>query len=197
MRGSRGQRIGWRRWMYGGAACLIALAASASMAQSAPANDLMWLRVEITDGDADQPRVKVNLPLSLIEVVIDSVDTREFLINIEQEHPSLDIRKLWREVRRMKEQDFLTVESDHELVRVWKDDDFFRINVRKADEEDEDRSRVELTIPLDVMDYLLEGGRGREFSFQGLVERLRGHLPLTLARIQDDGHLVKIWIEED
>jgi hypothetical protein len=159
-------------------------------ARAAGSEDV-WVRVEVNRPGTDRSQVKVNLPLSLIEVVVDSIDKREFMAEIESEH-SLDIAKMWREIRRMEAEEFLTVESEKEHVRVWKDRDFFRISIR---EEDADEPTVEVRMPLDVMDYVFES-KGRNWKFEDLVSRLRPHLPVTLVEVNKKEDHVRIWIEE-
>jgi len=160
---------------------------------AAASDDVIWLRVEVRDQGGEHSKVKVNLPLSLVELVIDSVDKREFMANIESEHPSLDIPRLWREVRKMEGDDFVSVETDNERIRVWKDHDFFRVNVKEADYSE---PNIEVKIPLEIMDYLFES-KDKTFGFQEMVERVRGHLPLTLVQVRHENEHVRIWLEEE
>jgi len=166
-------------------ALVMALTAAGPAAFARPSNggDVIWLKVEIHDASSDRAHVKVNVPLSLIEVVIDSIDKREFMASIQHEHPSLDLPKLWHEVRDMRGADFVTVETDKENVRVWKDDDFFRIDVEKGEDGDTD---IEVKLPLAIMDYM----------FESKVSRLQGHLPVTIVQMHDEDHSVKIWLEQ-
>ncbi len=170
---------------------MAAAAGPAAMARPASGGDVIWLKVEVHDASSSRANVKLNVPLSLIEVVIDSIDKREFMANLQDEH-HLDLPKLWREVRGMNGSDFVTVETDEENIRVWKDNDFFRIDVDKIDGKE---GEVQVKLPLAIMDYLFESRRG-SFDFAELVDQLRGHLPVTLVQMQDDDHSVKIWIEE-
>jgi len=154
--------------------------------------DLIWLRVEVHDRGGEHQKVKVNVPLSLIEVVGDSIDKRAFMSNLRQTPPSLGIPKRWREIRKMDGGDFMTVESEKEHVRVWKDDEFFRVNVQ---EEGFSEPNIEVKLPLAVMDYVFES-KAKDLNFQDLVDQLRGHLPLTLVTAKHDDESVKIWLEE-
>ena len=176
-----------------GLSALPLLLSTGSPAASAASSDVIWLRVEVHDQDGDHQKVKVNVPLSLIEVVVDSIDKREFMSQIEESHPSLDIPKLWREIRKMEGSDFVTVESDKDHVRVWKDSEFFRINVQ---EDGYGEPNIEVKLPLAIMDYLFES-KGGEIDFQDLVRELRGHLPLTLVTVKHESDRVRIWLEEE
>jgi len=158
----------------------------------AAGKSIIWMRVQVNDQGGEHTKVKINLPLSLIEVVVDSIDKREFMAQIEQEHPALDIKKLWGQIRKMDSQDFVTVESEKENIRVWKDNEFFRINVRH---EGQNEPSVEVKLPLAVMDYVFETD-SKDLSFEDLVEKLRGHLPLTVVQVEHEDEHVKIWLEE-
>ena len=175
----------------------LALSLPLMLLPAAPAQaagkSVIWMRVEVNDQGGEHTKVKVNLPLSLIEVVVDSIDKRDFMAELEQDHPSLDIPKLWKEIRKMEGSEFVTIESDKANVRVWKDNEFFRINVT---EEGQTEPNVEVKLPLAVMDYLFDTG-GKELSFENLVEKLRGHLPLTVVQVQHEDEHVKIWLEEE
>jgi hypothetical protein len=157
----------------------------------AASSDDIWVRVEVNRPGSDRNHVKVNLPLSLLEVVVDSIDKREFMAEFESEHPSLDIAKMWKEIRRMEADEFLTVESEKEHIRVWKDRDFFRVSIREEDSSD---PIVEVRMPLEVMDYVFES-KSRDWTFEDLVTRLRPHLPVTLVEVNKDNDHVRIWLE--
>ena len=187
-----GMKIGnLRTWGMAGLALAGALLAGwwAQPIQAA-SDSVIWMRIEANHMD-DRGHVKVNLPLSLIEVVIDSIDKRDFMAELEEDHPSLNIPKMWREIRKMDVDEFITVESDKENIKVFKDRDYFRINVTESGYAE---PNIDVKLPLELMDYIFEGRK--EFDFQELVGRLRGHLPLTVVTAKHEGADVKIWLEE-
>ena len=191
---SKPMHDGTRRPLVLALALTLPLLALAGGRAAASDDDIIWMRVQVNDQGGEHTKVRVNLPLSLIEVVVDSIDRREFMAELEGKHPSLDIPKLWRQIRGMEGDEFVTVESDQEHIRVWKDKDFFRINVRAEKSEE---ASVEVQIPLVVMDYLFDNLKEKTFSFQEMVEKLRGHLPLTLVQARHGEEHVKIWLEEE
>lgn len=180
-------------WGLAGLALTGALLAGSwtSTAQAASSDSVIWMRIEANHPDSDKGHVKVNLPLSMIEVVVDSIDKRDFMSELERDHPSLDIPKIWKELRKMDVDEFITVESDKENVKVFKDSDYFRISVT---EQGYDEPNIEVKLPLDLMDYVFENHK--EWDFQELVGKLRGHLPLTIVTAKHEGADVKIWLEE-
>ncbi len=176
-----------------GLALAAALLAGAWMGatDATAAESVIWMRIEANNFKDEAGHVKVNLPLSLIEVVVDSIDKRDFMSEFEEDHPSLNIPKMWREIRKMDVDEFITVESEKENIKVFKDRDFFRISITEAEF---DEPNIEVKLPLELMDYVFEGRKN--FDFQELVGRLRGHLPLTVVSAKHEGADVKIWLEE-
>ncbi len=170
----------------------VALAAPASL--SSASDDLLWLRVEVMSHGEKGTRMKVNVPLSLMEVVIESVDGAslfEKMHGLDAGQGHIDIRKMWQSIRDMNVDEFLTIESEKENVKVYKDRDFFRVDVRNNAEGEE----VEIKVPLSLMDYLFEKQHAR-FDFQELVSALRLHAPLQVVRVEGKGESVSVWIEE-
>jgi len=151
----------------------------------------IWLRVEVNKTGEDHAKIKVTLPLSLIEVAIESVDPSRVFHDIKSEK-GIDLAKMWKQVRNLDVDEFITVDSDEAKVKVYKDSEFFRITVQ---EENYEKPNVEVRIPFTVMDYLFEEHK-EGFKFSDLVRSLKGQLPLTLIEATHDEGTVKVWIEE-
>jgi len=137
--------------------------------------------------------VKVNIPLSMIEVFVDSVDKNQLLSTIESGHPGLDLANVWRQVRDAELEEFVSIETDEENVRVWKDSDYFRVDVQEIEHT---KPNIRIKMPLAVMDYLFDPAQST-LCFQDMVQSLRGYLPLTLLEADKDGESVRIWLEEE
>lgn len=175
-------------------ALMVALAlpvlALGTAAQASAHDDLIWLRVEVSSEESGT-NIKVRLPLSLMEVVIESLGSGNILDGITHHHGEIDIRSIWTSIRDMEGDDFVTIETDGESVRVWKDGYFLRIDVEEADTG----TQVEVKLPYELLDYLFESEG--DFSFQDMVETLRGQLPLTLVKVDGPNETVRIWVEEE
>ncbi len=173
-----------------GSTLLLFLVPCAGPVMAHAEEETVWLRIEVRSDD--QPQVKIRVPISLIEVMVDSVDKREFLRHLEAGHHSLDISRIWHEVRHMDLEEFVTVESEDESLRVWKDREFLRVDASGS----RAHGTVAVKIPLDLLDYLFDA-EGSEFSFQEMIERIRDHLPLVMVEVESDEESVKIWLEEE
>lgn len=171
-----------------GAAILILAPLAAPLLADEP---VVMLRVDVNGTDKDTPKIRVTVPLSLIEVVIESVDTSEVMHSLKTEK-GIDIKKLWRELKNADVDEFVTVEKGDKKVKVYKERDTFRVSVQ---EESYDSPNIELRIPFTVMDYLTEEHK-EGFKLSEMIEGLRAQLPLTIIEAHHDGDNVKVWLEE-
>ncbi|MFQ5701006.1 MAG: hypothetical protein ACE5HU_04095 [Acidobacteriota bacterium] len=173
------------------AASLLGLTVSTAEARASSRDaDLLWLRVEVRQNSDDHTRVKIAVPLSLVQVVLESRGPGGFLDQINHGHAGIDLAKMWRSVRDMDVDEFATIETDEEQIKVWKDTEFFRVSIQ----EDKNATLIDVKLPLALMDYLFDSD-GTDFNFQQLIETLGDAAPLTLISVQSDEESVKIWIE--
>lgn len=173
------------------ATLLLAVAAVLLTATPAAAGSELWLRVDVTRQGDEAGRVKINVPLSLMEVVIESAEGGKLFSPLDVAKGHVDIGKMWQAIRDMNSDEIMTVEAEDEVVKVWKDREYFRVDVHDADEGTD----VEVKIPIGLMDYLFNTQR-TGFNFQELVGTLRGYAPLQLVKVASDNENVSIWIEE-
>jgi hypothetical protein len=131
------------------------------------------------------------MPLSLIEVVVDNIEPARVVKEIKSEK-GIDIAKIWKQMRDMDIDEFITIDKDDAKVKVYKDHDFFKITVHQESGEGTD---ADLRIPFGFMDYLLDADRDK-FDFQEMVNSLKGHLPLTLVEATHEDGSIKVWLEE-
>ena len=169
--------------------------------QAAAQSGSPWLHIQVVEsGDDSDETVHVNVPLSLARVAVQLAPkkvTEKLSAKLEENEVSLDdIRALWTEVKRTGDAEFVTVESESESVRVARAGDSIRVYVedRGKDEGDEAGEKVEVQIPIAVVDALLSG-EGDELNLDAAVERLseeRGQI----VQVQDGESRVRVWIDE-
>jgi hypothetical protein len=85
-----------------------------------------WIKVEITEGEQTTPTVKVNVPLNLIEGLLDAVEFTEPTEGITVskgivvfEGNRIDLRKMIQELKKLPRTEFVTVEDGDMKVKVW------------------------------------------------------------------------------
>ncbi len=170
----------------------LALIALTGWQAAAAEEPTIWLNIEVNESGAAGPKVKINMPISLIEVVIDSLDTSEVMQHLKTEK-GIDLTNLWRNLRDADVNEFVNIDSEGEQVKVFKEGQTLRVTVKEAGF---DEPNVQIRIPFTVMDFLLEGATQNEFRLSQLVEQLRGNLPLVLVEATHQNENVKIWLEE-
>jgi hypothetical protein len=168
------------------------LAASILLASSALAAD-RWLHVRVEEGDGE--RVRVNIPLSLVEKVLPLVESEELKqgkVRIgEQEMGNTDLRRIWEAVRATEDAEFVTVQGPRENVRVAKAGNFL---VVKATEGTERKETVNVRVPLRVVDALFSGDSD-ELDIVAAVRALGAHDDGDLVTVDDGDSKVRIWVD--
>src|SRR5213593_4356174 len=104
----------------------IALALSLTAAPAAAGE--RWLHVRADESGGEGQRVRVNVPLSLLESVAPLLEDAHFEKGkMKLGDSDLDrakLRELWEAVRRARDGEYVTVESTEETVRVAKAGDY-------------------------------------------------------------------------
>jgi len=159
---------------------------------TAGAADLwMHLRVDEREG----ARVAVNLPVSMLDAVVRMVPERSWhggRIHIDDVEVDLaELRAHWQEVRTGPDMRFVTVEEGDDQVEVAKRGS--EIVVRVHDSFDDER--VDVTMPVAVVDALLSGG-GDELDVRAALEALAAYGKGELITVESsDKDRVRIWID--
>ena len=171
-----------------GIACL-------TLALGAAAQD-PWIHVSVDGHGPDAETVRVNVPLRLVTSVLPMVED-EALRNgrLHLDHhdmDGIDLPGLLRELRNAPEAEFVTVRNADESVRVAKEGDRFVIRVEEHGERPEN---VRVTVPLQVLDALLEGSDGEELDLIAALKAL-GEFDGDLVTVEGSDQTVRIWIDD-
>ena len=166
-----------------------------------------WVHVKVEGGGAQGETVRINLPLSLAEKVLPAIHTDKLCagkvkVNKGDIH-DLDLRAVMEALRTAPDNEFITVESRHDNVRVAKAGGNLLIKVQenketagtKAKTETKTRAEtVNVTVPIAVVDALLSGAQD-ELDILAAVRAL-GAVGDTVLVSVDDGHdRVRIWVD--
>lgn len=175
-------------------AAALLLSAGAVQAQEAAADDAArWVHVRIEE--ADTTKASINVPVSMIDAVLqsrgkDGFDADDLELGSEGDLGVDDLRRMWKEARDAGDADFVDVRDGDEHVRVYKRDG--RLHV-KVDEDGKEKVRVDL--PASVVDALL-GGEGRRLDFQAAARALGDAGQQEVVRIDDGASRVRIWVDD-
>jgi hypothetical protein len=154
-----------------------------------------WIHIRVEEKGPGGERVRVNVPLSMVETILPLIDDDEFRggkIRLNDEDmDAVKLRAIWAAVRGAEDGEYVTVESDDENVRVARSGKYVLVNV-----EDRGRGRenVEVRIPEVVMDALLSG-TGDELDLVAAVRALGEHGDGEIIRVVGDDEDVRIWVD--
>ena len=188
------------------------LAITATLAGAATTDRWLHIRVEERDGRGE--RVKVNLPLSMLGKVAGAIDVEEIdghsfrggRVRISDTHIDHgDLRAMWNAVKEADDMEFVNIESTEENVSVAKDQGYLLVRVRPGQDDgdddealDDDRrrgERVDIKVPLAVVDALLSAGE-KELDLQAALMALAESGEGVLVVVEDGRSSVRIWIDD-
>lgn len=186
------------------AALLIAIitpAAAQAQAQAQAASD-KWLHVRVIEEGESGETVRVNLPLALAEAILPSIKVKHFdkgKVKIEDHMRAhieeVDLRAILDAVKNAQDGEFVTVESrQKDNVRVAKRGGYLLVEVREKDKDGKDREKVDVKVPMTVVEALLSGGKD-ELDILAAVRALARHGDTELVSVQDSKTTVRVWVD--
>ena len=179
---------------------LFAMMVAAPFQAAAQSADAAWIHVQVIEEGEDGETVSVNLPLSLARVALQVAPdklTEKLTSKFNEEDIKIaDLRALWAEVKRTGDAEFVSIESGEESVSVSRVGDLIKVFVeeRGGDDGDEAGERVQVDIPIVVVDALLSG-EGEELNLEAAVARL-GERRGDIVQVRDGSSRVRVWIDE-
>ncbi len=170
----------------------------APAAKAAPADSAeRWLHVRVEDGHVDGEEgetVNVNVPLSLAEKVLPAIQVEKLQkgkVHLDDgDMKDVDVRAILQAVKDAKDGVFVTVEGK-DNVRVAKEKGNLLVKVREGNDGG---SRVDIQIPLEVVDALVSGDK-EELDVAAAVRALAQHGDELLITVTEKGNNVRIWID--
>lgn len=166
--------------------CLFAVGAQAAAKE--------WLHINVHDTKGDEEKVRINIPVSLIEVMLPLVEEKaiedgKIRMN-DKDFRVSDLRKMWNSVKTEGDSEFLSVEKKGQNVRVFTQGHFLMV---QSDENS--RSKINIKIPMAVVDAMLSG-EGESLNLVAGVKALRDSGVRDLISVDDDKTQVMVWIDD-
>jgi len=179
-----------------------------------------WLHVRVIDTNHKGETVRVNVPLEMAEKVLpainkDRLHSGKIQIN-HNDIEGVDLKTLLEAVRSSKDGEYVTVESNDNDVRVAKQAGYMVVHVTekgfkssksdkadklagksadKSDEKPYERSRVDVKIPMKVVEALLSAGKD-ELDLVAALRALSAHGGDTeLVSVKSDDSTVRVWLD--
>ena len=152
-----------------------------------------WLHVRVDNQEAKGELVRINLPLSFAEKVLPTIKhkLRNGKITVDQAN-GVDLRALLEAVRTTKDGEFITVQGTTGDVRVAKQGGYLLVHAREN--KDGSKKRVEVRVPLTVVDALLSAGNN-ELDLVAGLRALGSQGDTELVTVKDEKSTVRIWLD--
>jgi len=153
-----------------------------------------WLHVRADNQEAKGELVRINLTLSFAEKVLPTIKhdkLRNGKITVDQAN-GVDLRALLEAVRTTKDGEFITVQGTTGDVRVAKQGGYLLVHAREN--KDGSKKRVEVRVPLTVVDALLSAGNN-ELDLVAGLRALGSQGDTELVTVKDEKSTVRIWLD--
>jgi hypothetical protein len=178
--------------------CLLAAALLASAAVMAAPGD-RYLHVKVDDADKGES-VNINLPLSIAEKILPTVNKGHLhagTVSIsDADIEGVDIKAILDAIRTAPDNEFITVKEKDQDVRVAKSNGNLLIHVRdNSDGKDKRGQKVEITVPMKVVDALFSTAKQNELDISAAIRALDGAGEMLLVSVEDASQHVKIWVD--
>jgi hypothetical protein len=82
-----------------------------------PGKEVKWFKVLVTDAKTNKDRVKITLPLALVEAFVRCADDKH--LRIHDHNCDIDFDELLTELKKVGPMSLIEVYEDDELVKVW------------------------------------------------------------------------------
>jgi hypothetical protein len=79
--------------------------------------EVMWLKVLVRDTKANKDKLKVSLPISIIEIL--SKHSRDKDLKVDCDTCSFDLSELLAELRKLGPTALIEIHEKNELVKIW------------------------------------------------------------------------------
>jgi hypothetical protein len=173
---------------------LVFAVAGIASAQQTTAERWLHVRVECTDARGDT--VRVNVPLSLAEKVLPAINHDRLhngKVTFDGRMEGVDLRAVLQAVRDSRDGEFVTVQSRDNDVRVAKQDGNLIVHVR--DNKGSKDGRVEVRVPMSVVNALLSTSGGNELDLVAGIRALAAHGDAELVSVKDNRNTVRVWVD--
>jgi hypothetical protein len=179
-----------------GAVCLLVASVSGMAASvlAAPSPE-RYLHVKVEDAKEGES-VNVNLPLSIAEKILPTVNKGELrdghvTIN-KSDLDGIDVKGLLDAIRTAPDNEFVTVKQKDEDVRIAKSNGNLIVHVRSTGQE---KQNVDITIPLKVVDALFSTAKDNELNIVAALHELSDAGDALLVTVQDASQHVRVWVD--
>jgi hypothetical protein len=82
-----------------------------------PGKEAKWFKVLVTDMQTNKDKVKITLPISLVELFMKCTDNKN--LRIDRDEYDIDLKELFAELKKVGPMALIEVYEDDEIVKIW------------------------------------------------------------------------------
>lgn len=82
-----------------------------------PAKEAKWFKVLVTDTQTNKDKVKITLPISLVELFMKCTENKN--LRIDRDEYDIDLKELFAELKKVGPMALIEVYEDDEVVKIW------------------------------------------------------------------------------
>jgi hypothetical protein len=172
-----------------------------------------WIHVRVESKEDHGETVRVNVPVEMATKVLPAINKNNLhdgKVRIDSRHTNdVDLRMILDAVRSSRDGEYVTVQSNENDVRVAKRAGYLYIHVtdksdgKKATAKDGktgakgssgNESKVEIKVPMKVVDALLSAGKD-ELDIVAALKALSLHGDTELVTVKDKENTVRVWVD--
>lgn len=192
-------------------ACFLLSTLAAAQTSSNPDR---WIHVRVESRDDKTETVRVNVPVDMAVKVLPAIKNKNLCdgkVHIDSGHvDDVDLRAMLNAVSTSKDGEYVTVQSRDDDVRVAKSSGYLYIHVTEKKPSEKTakatgnkdsstknalkESKVEVKIPMKVVDALLSAGKD-QLDVVAALRVLSASGDMELVSVKDDDSTVRVWID--
>lgn len=149
-----------------------------------------WIHVRVEDRGWDGDHVSIDLPVSLVGMMlpkIDGDDLGEVEVDFGGDLDGIQLREILEALTDTPDMNFVRVRGAEEDIRVAKEDGFLLVHV-----DDKAGERVRIRMPLEVVEAMVVGD---DLDFAAGLDALADYDVDDLILVESDDEKVRIWID--
>ncbi len=82
-----------------------------------PGQEVKWFKFLVTDNKTDKTKLRITLPVVLIEYLIDCTDTKK--LKIDREECEVDLKELFQDLKKLGPMSVIEIYEDEVTLKVW------------------------------------------------------------------------------
>jgi hypothetical protein len=187
-----------KRFQAIGISFLMAMTIAATAPRSLAGTSERYLHIKVDDGTKGES-VNVNVPISMAEKILPAVshgNLHEGRVTIGRtDMDNVDIRALLDAVRSAPDNEFVTVKEKDQEIRLAKSKGNLLVHVRDTSSKSSEEEKVDITIPIKIVDALLSTAKQNELDITAALQALSDAGDTLLVTVQDASQHVRIWVD--